>query len=136
MNLGRPGRGALGLRGRIIGALLVTAVATLAVAAIALLGPLEHSLRNSEKTTLKNDFLKKQAARCRSPSRCLELANIAKSKSPSEKEPRSPARRPTLQEPESARPSPCSAGPVPIQDDYVRLPLLQPHDNTQDDEHL
>ncbi len=59
MNLGRPGRGALGLRGRIIGALLVTAVATLAVAAIALLGPLVHSLRNAEKTTLKLDLGKK-----------------------------------------------------------------------------
>ena len=56
MNLGRPGRGALGLRGRIIGALLVTAVATLAVAAIALLGPLVHSLRNAEQVTLKKDL--------------------------------------------------------------------------------
>ena len=40
----RPRRGALGLRGRIVGAVLVTTVATLAVAAVALLGPLEHKL--------------------------------------------------------------------------------------------
>jgi signal transduction histidine kinase len=52
----RPRRGALGLRGRIVGAVLVTTVATLGVAALALLGPLEHSLRNAAKTTLKNDL--------------------------------------------------------------------------------
>jgi signal transduction histidine kinase len=45
--------GALGLRGRIVGAVLVTAVAALAVAAVVLLGPLEHSLRNAEENTLK-----------------------------------------------------------------------------------
>jgi hypothetical protein len=50
------GRGALGLRGRIIGAVLVTTVATLAVAALALLGPLEQSLRNAEKQTLRHDL--------------------------------------------------------------------------------
>ncbi|MFZ0089693.1 MAG: hypothetical protein WAL63_09320, partial [Solirubrobacteraceae bacterium] len=44
---------AFGLRGRIVGVVLFTAVATLAVAALALLGPLEQSLRNSEKTTLR-----------------------------------------------------------------------------------
>ena len=48
--------GALGLRGRIIGAVLVASVATLVVAALALLGPLEQSLRNAEKTTLKQEF--------------------------------------------------------------------------------
>ena len=48
-----PRRGALGLRGRIVGALLVSTVATLAVAALALLGPLEHSLRNAEQKTLQ-----------------------------------------------------------------------------------
>ena len=48
-------RGALGLRGRIIGVVLVTSVATLAVAAVALLGPLEQSLRNAEQTTLKQE---------------------------------------------------------------------------------
>ena len=77
MNLGRPGRGALGLRGRIIGALLVTAVATLAVAAIALLGPLEHSLRNSEKTTLKNDLGKGSLQEFT----LLDLANVFTSSS-------------------------------------------------------
>jgi|GEM_PF-653069 len=49
----RPWLSALGLRGRIAGALLVTAVGALAVAAVGLLGPLEHSLRNAEKTTLE-----------------------------------------------------------------------------------
>ncbi len=49
---GFPGRGAFGLRGRIIGAVLVTTVATLAIAAVALLGPLEHSLRTAERSTL------------------------------------------------------------------------------------
>jgi signal transduction histidine kinase len=51
----RPRRGALGLRGRIVGAVLVTTVATLAVAALALLGPLEQSLRNEAKKTLVRD---------------------------------------------------------------------------------
>jgi signal transduction histidine kinase len=50
-----PGRalGALGLRGRIVGVVLITAVAALAVAAVVLLGPLETSLRNAEENTLK-----------------------------------------------------------------------------------
>ena len=39
----RPRRGALGLRGRIVGAVLVTTVATLGVAAVALFGPLQKS---------------------------------------------------------------------------------------------
>jgi signal transduction histidine kinase len=50
-----PGYGAFGLRGRIVGVVLVTAVATLAVAAVALLGPLEKSLRDADKTTLRQD---------------------------------------------------------------------------------
>jgi signal transduction histidine kinase len=53
----RPWRGGLGLRGRIVGAVLVTTVATLVVAAVALLGPLEHSLRNVAKNTLRNDLM-------------------------------------------------------------------------------
>ena len=56
MFAGRPRRGGLGLRGRIVGAVLVTTVATLVVAALALLGPLEHSLRNAEQVSLKNDL--------------------------------------------------------------------------------
>ncbi|HJS95802.1 MAG TPA: HAMP domain-containing sensor histidine kinase [Solirubrobacteraceae bacterium] len=48
--------GALGLRGRIIGAVLAASVATLIVAAVALLGPLEHSLRNAELATLKQEL--------------------------------------------------------------------------------
>jgi signal transduction histidine kinase len=59
----RPRRGAFGLRGRIVGAVLVTAVATLAVAAVALLGPLEHSLRNAEETTLHSVLVKSHAVR-------------------------------------------------------------------------
>jgi signal transduction histidine kinase len=49
---GRPRRGALGLRGRIAGAVLVTTVATLAIAALALLPRLEGSLRTAARTTL------------------------------------------------------------------------------------
>jgi len=47
--------GALGLRGRILGAVLFTAVATLGVTAIALLGPLEQSLRSAELNTLRSE---------------------------------------------------------------------------------
>jgi signal transduction histidine kinase len=48
-------RGALGLRGRIIGVVFVTSVATLVVAAVALLGPLEQSLRNADLSTLRSE---------------------------------------------------------------------------------
>jgi signal transduction histidine kinase len=48
-------RGPLGLRGRIVGAVLVTTSATLFVAAIALLGPLEHKLRDAELKTLQGE---------------------------------------------------------------------------------
>jgi signal transduction histidine kinase len=51
----RPRRIALGLRGRIVGAVLFTTVATLAVAALALLGPLENSLKHAALTTLERD---------------------------------------------------------------------------------
>lgn len=54
MASGRPRRGALGLRGRIVGAVLVTTVATLAVAALALLGPLEQSLRSQTNVSLRS----------------------------------------------------------------------------------
>jgi signal transduction histidine kinase len=52
----RPRRGAFGLQGRIVGAVLVTSLATLAVAAVALLGPLENSLRNADKKTLESEI--------------------------------------------------------------------------------
>ena len=52
----RPRRGALGLRGRIVGAVLVTTVATLVVAAVTLLGPLENRLRAAAQTTLERDL--------------------------------------------------------------------------------
>jgi signal transduction histidine kinase len=51
----RPRRGVLGLRGRIVGLVLFTAAATLAVAALTLLGPLESKLRNSARVTLAHD---------------------------------------------------------------------------------
>jgi signal transduction histidine kinase len=57
----RPWLGPLGLRGRIVGALFVTAVATLAVAAVALLGPLENSLRSAALRTLVHDIKSKGA---------------------------------------------------------------------------
>ncbi len=46
----------LGLRGRIVGVVFVTAVATLAVAAITLLGPLENSLRKADQNTLVHNL--------------------------------------------------------------------------------
>ena len=46
---------AYGLRGRIVGAVLVTTVATLAIAAVGLLPRLETSLRNASLKTLQND---------------------------------------------------------------------------------
>jgi signal transduction histidine kinase len=58
----RSRRGAFGLQGRIVGAVLVTTVATLAVAAVALLGPLENSLRNAELKTLKTEIGIKKTA--------------------------------------------------------------------------
>jgi signal transduction histidine kinase len=51
-----PRRGALGLRGRIVGAVIVTTVATLVVAALTLLGPLEHKLRDAEYNTFKRQL--------------------------------------------------------------------------------
>jgi signal transduction histidine kinase len=55
MALARRRRRALGLRGRIVGVVLFTAVATLGVSAIALLGPLEHSLRSDALQSLRKD---------------------------------------------------------------------------------
>ena len=54
-------RAALGLRGRIVGAVLFTTVATLGVAAAALLGPLEHQLRNQTLNTLVDDLRHRDA---------------------------------------------------------------------------
>ena len=52
----RPGPPALGLRSRIVGAVLITAMAALAVAAITVLGPIENSLRNAARGTLEADL--------------------------------------------------------------------------------
>lgn len=75
----RSRRGAFGLQGRIVGALLVTTVATLAVAAVALLGPLENSLRNAELKTLKTEVgLKKSTiAKTVGPFRSLDLGSMS-----------------------------------------------------------
>jgi len=59
--MGRARR-ALGLRGRIAGAVFLSAVVTLAVAAVALLGPLEHSLRNAEIKSLQKELRKQTPA--------------------------------------------------------------------------
>jgi hypothetical protein len=67
----RRARSALGLRGRITAVVLLTAVATLAVAAVALLGPLEHSLRNAEQTTLREELGKDPTGPFRRPWLCL-----------------------------------------------------------------
>jgi signal transduction histidine kinase len=48
-------QGALGLRGRIIAVVLIASVTTLIAAALALLGPLEQSLRAAELTTLRQE---------------------------------------------------------------------------------
>ena len=50
--LAQRARGAIGLRGRIVAVVLITTVATLAIAAVLLLGPLEHSLRNADEAAL------------------------------------------------------------------------------------
>lgn len=52
----RPRLRAPGLRGRIVGLVLFTTVATLAVAAAALLGPLESSLRHAAQKTLEQEL--------------------------------------------------------------------------------
>jgi signal transduction histidine kinase len=51
-----------GLRARIVGVVLITAVATLVVASVALLGPLEKSLRNAERTSLIHTLTKSTVA--------------------------------------------------------------------------
>ncbi len=68
----RAARGGIGLRGRIVGAVLITAVATLGVAAIALLGPLEAKLRSAGLQSLQKNLSKDPAA----PFRALPLAQL------------------------------------------------------------
>jgi signal transduction histidine kinase len=68
----RPRRAALGLRGRIVGLVMFTTAATLAVAALTLLGPLESKLRNSALTTLKHEIGHPAA-----PFKSLNLAGLA-----------------------------------------------------------
>jgi len=50
------GRGAFGLRGRIVGAVLVTAALTLGVAAAVLLGPLQSSLRDAAQRSFESQL--------------------------------------------------------------------------------
>ena len=86
----RPRRAGFGLRGRIVGVVLVTAVATLAVAAVALLGPLQHSLRDAELTTLKEQVTGTQTARFRNadPARAVypaigsQVGGVGKARKP------------------------------------------------------
>ncbi|WP_249011770.1 HAMP domain-containing sensor histidine kinase [Conexibacter sp. DBS9H8] len=52
-----PRWGAFGLRGQIIGAVLITTVVTLVVAAIVLLPQLNHSLRVASSVSLKKDII-------------------------------------------------------------------------------
>ncbi|HEY1516792.1 MAG TPA: HAMP domain-containing sensor histidine kinase [Solirubrobacteraceae bacterium] len=75
----RPRRGAFGLQGRIVGAVLLTTVATLAVAALALLGPLEQSLRNAEKRTLESEVgnTRAQVERTTGPFTRLDLGLLS-----------------------------------------------------------
>ena len=127
MNLGRPGRGALGLRGRIIGVVLVTTVATLAVAALALLGPLEHSLRNAEKTTLKKDLGKEGLAE--RPSRGCSSATTSRNRKQSD--PNLGDAQTALQERIGATVT-VLGNPVPP-DDFA-LPLLRLTTTRQDDD--
>ena len=70
----RPRRGALGLRGRIVGLVLVTTVATLAVAAVTLLGPLESKLRHSALSTLEREIGRYPATTLGFPG--LKLTNL------------------------------------------------------------
>ncbi len=79
LRAGTRGRGALGLRGRIVGVLLITTVATLAVAALALLGPLEQSLRNNARSTLIHEL---RANRSKRRFAGLHLGGIAPLRSP------------------------------------------------------
>src|ERR1700759_5712183 len=50
--LARRARGAIGLRGRIVAVVLITTGATLAIAAVLVLGPLEQSLRRADQSAL------------------------------------------------------------------------------------
>jgi signal transduction histidine kinase len=70
----RPRRGALGLRGRIVGLVLFTTVATLAVAALTLLGPLESKLRHSALSTLVRNV---DAASVTNSFQELDLSSVA-----------------------------------------------------------
>ena len=51
--LAQRARGAIGLRGRIVAVVLITTVATLAIAAVLVLGPLENSLRKADEQALE-----------------------------------------------------------------------------------
>jgi signal transduction histidine kinase len=73
----RPRLGALGLRGRIVGAVVVTTVATLGVAAVALFGPLQSSLRNNAKGALHADISKGKASKAIRGLSRLDLRYVA-----------------------------------------------------------
>jgi signal transduction histidine kinase len=73
-------RGALGLRWRIVGVVLVTTVATLAVAALALLGPLQNQLRTSELKTLEATVANARSSFRSLSQTDLDLLNVATGK--------------------------------------------------------
>jgi signal transduction histidine kinase len=54
--LAHRARGAIGLRGRIVAVVLITTAATLAIAAVLVLGPLEKSLRRADEQALKKSI--------------------------------------------------------------------------------
>ena len=54
--LAQRARSAIGLRGRIVAVVLTTTVATLAIAAVLVLGPLETSLRRADEQALKKSI--------------------------------------------------------------------------------
>jgi signal transduction histidine kinase len=124
VTLGRPGRGALGLRGRIIGVVLVTSFATLAVAAIALLGPLEHSLRNAEKTTLRKDLGTKGSLR---PFTSLDLTDVFSTSKKAQPE------KAALEEVQADLQTRIGATVTvlghPVPNDLYPAPVLQPRDS-------
>ena len=109
---------ALGLRSRIVGVVLVTTVATLAVAALALLGPLENSLRKAEQSTLRHELNR----RALSTFAGLQLGQIDNSQ----------VERDSLARAESALQSRISATVIvlgnPQQDGSGSQPLVNPRD--------
>jgi signal transduction histidine kinase len=116
--------GALGLRGRIIGAVLAASVATLIVAAVALLGPLEHSLRNAELATLKQE-LEGTRATAGFTTRRFDPGKVAYAQSP---KPQPPSRKSRAQGTGGASISPNPRANAEEQEQQYKA-LLQQYDD-------